>query len=79
MDYAPAVKTLLGKRVYGVKEEFVPFGESHDWHYVSVYEMPMQENHLSEWNALASGDKTRMDAAFRTLLRDMHAREYVRV
>ena len=71
-DFAPTIKALLAKRVYA-GEIVVPFGKSHDLNYVSVYEMPMEERHVSEWEALASGDKSRIDAAFRTLMRDRQA------
>jgi len=67
-DFVPAVKARLEDGVFVGRT--VAFGIAHDLEYVSVYEMPLEERHRSEWKGLASGQKDIMDGSFHTLMRD---------
>jgi hypothetical protein len=71
-DFVPAVRTRLEQGIYdGYDKAVVVFGIPHDNVCMSVYEMPLEERHRTEWVGLAcSGQKNVMDGSFNTLLRD---------
>ena len=69
-DFVPAVKARL-EHEHGVfVGRTAAFGIAHDLKYMSVYEMPLEERHRSEWKGLASGQKDIIDGSFHTLMRD---------
>jgi len=63
-----AIQYVLKSRAYAGQS--VSFGTCHDLQYISVYEMAFEERHRTEWMDLASGQKQRMDGAFRTLMQE---------
>eukprot|EP01036_Dinobryon_divergens_P035104 gene35104-45441_t len=67
-DFVPAVKAMLENRLYD--GQTAAFGIPHDLKYVSVYEMPLEERHRTNWKGLASGQKDIIDGSFHTLMRD---------
>jgi hypothetical protein len=72
-DFVPQIKTLIEKRSYTGPLLMPLFGDTYDWNFVSVYEMPMDDNYRSEWKDLASGEKNLIDSAFRTLMESREA------
>jgi hypothetical protein len=68
-DFAPNIKTLLEERIY-YAGKIVTFDESHDLRYISVFDMPIKESHMAMWEDMASGNKCRIDSAFRILMHE---------
>jgi hypothetical protein len=67
-DFFPKIRDLISSRAYAGNSLVPLFGKAHDLNYVSVYEMPVEDRHYSEWKALASGEKNLIDPAFRSLM-----------